>query len=69
MKEAVVSAFNATTSGAIQMGAWRLCKKIGDARASRSAGCSKMNSAPAVCAARSRAVVRRTILLACASSL
>eukprot|EP00965_Chrysotila_dentata_P015831 524413-Pleurochrysis_carterae.AAC.2 len=43
-------------------------QKIGDARAPRSAGCSKMNSAPALCAARSRAVVRRTISLACASS-
>eukprot|EP00965_Chrysotila_dentata_P252710 6210834-Pleurochrysis_carterae.AAC.2 len=41
------------------MGAWRLCRKIGDARAPRSAGCSKINSAPAVCAARSRAVVHR----------
>eukprot|EP00965_Chrysotila_dentata_P253930 6211516-Pleurochrysis_carterae.AAC.2 len=59
-KKAVVSAFNAMTSGVIQMGACRLCKKIGDARAPRLAGCSKMNSAPAACAARSRVAVRRT---------
>eukprot|EP00965_Chrysotila_dentata_P256621 6212599-Pleurochrysis_carterae.AAC.5 len=56
-------------SGVSQMGTCRLCRKIGDARAPRSAGCSKRNSAPAVCAARSRAAVRRTISLACASSL
>eukprot|EP00965_Chrysotila_dentata_P122728 4056328-Pleurochrysis_carterae.AAC.1 len=43
-------------------------KQIGDARAPQSAGCSKMNSAPALCAARSRAVRRRTISLACVSS-
>eukprot|EP00965_Chrysotila_dentata_P060560 2006816-Pleurochrysis_carterae.AAC.4 len=67
-EEATVSAFNAMMSGVSQMGACRLCRKIGEASAPRSAGCSKMNSAPAVCAARSRAAVRRTISLACTSS-
>eukprot|EP00965_Chrysotila_dentata_P101006 3336603-Pleurochrysis_carterae.AAC.1 len=42
-----------------------LFQKIGEANAPRSAGCSKTNSAHAVCAARSSAAVRRTISLAC----
>eukprot|EP00965_Chrysotila_dentata_P212616 6187141-Pleurochrysis_carterae.AAC.4 len=54
-------------SGVSQRGACRLLRKIGEANAPRSAGCSKANSAPAVCAARSRPAVRRTISLACSS--
>eukprot|EP00965_Chrysotila_dentata_P181883 6004752-Pleurochrysis_carterae.AAC.1 len=58
----------ATISGIIQMGAWSLCRKIGDLYAPRSAGCSRMYSAPDSLAARRRAAVRRTNLLAWCSS-
>eukprot|EP00965_Chrysotila_dentata_P071880 2374905-Pleurochrysis_carterae.AAC.1 len=64
MSGADVSDFNATTSGMTHSGAWRLSRKIGEANAPRSAGFSKMYSAPAACAARNRFAVRRTISLA-----
>eukprot|EP00965_Chrysotila_dentata_P087616 2892613-Pleurochrysis_carterae.AAC.1 len=41
------------------MGAWSLCKKIGDSYAPRSAGCSKMYSASESLAARRRAALAR----------
>eukprot|EP00965_Chrysotila_dentata_P065036 2156288-Pleurochrysis_carterae.AAC.1 len=41
---------------------------MGDAKAPRSAGCSKMYSAPAECAVCNRLAVRRTISLACSNS-
>eukprot|EP00965_Chrysotila_dentata_P166083 5483638-Pleurochrysis_carterae.AAC.1 len=53
--------------GITQIGAWRASRKIGDARAPRSAGCSSMYAAPAVCAVCKRLVVRRTISFACSS--
>eukprot|EP00965_Chrysotila_dentata_P076963 2540857-Pleurochrysis_carterae.AAC.2 len=56
------------TSGVGEMGACRLCKNMGDARAPRSAGCSSTYSAPDPCAARSRETVRLTSSLDCASS-
>eukprot|EP00965_Chrysotila_dentata_P135766 4488037-Pleurochrysis_carterae.AAC.1 len=56
------------TSGVSQMGACRLCRNIGDARAPRSAGCSSTYSAPDPRAARSSDTVRRTSSLDCASS-
>eukprot|EP00965_Chrysotila_dentata_P129628 4285406-Pleurochrysis_carterae.AAC.1 len=68
MSEAEVSDFKAATSGMAQSGAWRLSRKIGDANAPRSAGCSKIYSVPAACAARNKFVVRRTISLAWSSS-
>eukprot|EP00965_Chrysotila_dentata_P007771 253342-Pleurochrysis_carterae.AAC.1 len=52
MREASVSERSACTSGTIQMGACRLCKKMGEDSAPRSAGCSMVYSAPAECAAR-----------------
>eukprot|EP00965_Chrysotila_dentata_P072864 2408584-Pleurochrysis_carterae.AAC.1 len=68
MSVACVSDFKAVISGIVQIGAWRASKKICDARAPRSAGCSSTYSAPAACAALSRLAVRRTISLACSSS-
>eukprot|EP00965_Chrysotila_dentata_P091933 3034791-Pleurochrysis_carterae.AAC.1 len=56
-------------SGINHTGAWRRCRKIGDESAPRSAGCSRMNSAPAALAERSSIAVRRTSSLAWASSL
>eukprot|EP00965_Chrysotila_dentata_P263165 6214774-Pleurochrysis_carterae.AAC.7 len=66
--DAEVSAFNAIMSGTIHSGAWRSWRNIGDDRAPRSAGCSRMNSAPAACAVLSKLAVRLTISFACSSS-
>eukprot|EP00965_Chrysotila_dentata_P065807 2180061-Pleurochrysis_carterae.AAC.1 len=55
-------------SGTTHSGAWRAFRKIGDASAPRSAGCSRMYSAPAACATFSRLAVRRTISFACSNS-
>eukprot|EP00965_Chrysotila_dentata_P089928 2968365-Pleurochrysis_carterae.AAC.1 len=55
-------------SGTTRSGAWRAFRKIGDARAPRSAVCSKMYSALAACAILSRFAVRRTISFACSNS-
>eukprot|EP00965_Chrysotila_dentata_P043607 1450042-Pleurochrysis_carterae.AAC.1 len=68
MREASVSERRACISGTIQNGACRLCKKMGDDSAPRSAGCSSMYSAPAEWAARRSWAVRRTISFACANS-
>eukprot|EP00965_Chrysotila_dentata_P052859 1753062-Pleurochrysis_carterae.AAC.1 len=56
------------TSGVSQMGACRLCKNMGDARASRSAKCFSTYPSPDPCVARSSETVRRTSSLDCASS-
>eukprot|EP00965_Chrysotila_dentata_P038304 1273135-Pleurochrysis_carterae.AAC.1 len=55
-------------SGITQTGAWRASRKVGDARAPRSAGCSSMYSTPAVCTVCNRLAVRRTISFAYSSS-
>eukprot|EP00965_Chrysotila_dentata_P044305 1472960-Pleurochrysis_carterae.AAC.1 len=55
-------------SGITQSGAWRASKKIGEARAPRSAGCSSMYSAPAACAVCNKLAVRLTTSFACSSS-
>eukprot|EP00965_Chrysotila_dentata_P233777 6199783-Pleurochrysis_carterae.AAC.1 len=68
MREASVSERRACTSGTSQIGACRLCKKMGEDSALRSAGCSSMYSAPAEWAARRSWVVRRTISFAWANS-
>eukprot|EP00965_Chrysotila_dentata_P158218 5227021-Pleurochrysis_carterae.AAC.1 len=56
-------------SGSTQMDACAASKKSGDLGCPRSAGCSRMYSAPASRAALSRAAVRRTISFASANSL
>eukprot|EP00965_Chrysotila_dentata_P019939 660322-Pleurochrysis_carterae.AAC.1 len=56
------------TEGIGHSGPWRACKKMGEAKRPRSAGCSRRYSAPASRAARSRETVRSTRVFACASS-
>eukprot|EP00965_Chrysotila_dentata_P234324 6200100-Pleurochrysis_carterae.AAC.7 len=63
MRVESVAALRATRSGSIQMCACLRLRKIGDDSAPQSAGCSRMNSAPAEWAARNRLAVRRTISL------
>eukprot|EP00965_Chrysotila_dentata_P061064 2023157-Pleurochrysis_carterae.AAC.1 len=48
------SVLRARTAGTTHSGAWRLCTNIGESTAPRSAGCSRMYSAPVSRAARRR---------------
>eukprot|EP00965_Chrysotila_dentata_P043904 1459249-Pleurochrysis_carterae.AAC.1 len=68
MRSALSLVLSATISGTIHSGAWRLLRKSGDSRAPRSAGCSRMYSAPESRAALSSAAVRRTSSFASCSS-
>eukprot|EP00965_Chrysotila_dentata_P176115 5815408-Pleurochrysis_carterae.AAC.1 len=52
------SVLRARTAGTTHSGAWRLCTNIGESTAPRSAGCSRMYSAPVSRAARRRRMVR-----------
>eukprot|EP00965_Chrysotila_dentata_P106370 3513450-Pleurochrysis_carterae.AAC.1 len=54
--------------GTAQSGPCRLCRYRGDEMCPRSAGCSRMNSAPASRAARRSVAVRSTSRFACSSS-
>eukprot|EP00965_Chrysotila_dentata_P165510 5465902-Pleurochrysis_carterae.AAC.1 len=68
MRSQLTLASSAAMSGTIHRGACRLLRKSGDSRAPRSAGCSRMYSAPKSRAALSSAAVRRTSSFASCSS-
>eukprot|EP00965_Chrysotila_dentata_P258044 6213078-Pleurochrysis_carterae.AAC.3 len=69
MRSAESVSRSATTSGTSHNGAWRLCKNSGHSKAPRSAGCSRIYSAPESRAARRSEVARLTSSLASCSSL
>eukprot|EP00965_Chrysotila_dentata_P224022 6193933-Pleurochrysis_carterae.AAC.1 len=69
MRDALWRRRTSVMSGNTQMEACAASRNRGDLGCPRSAGCSRMYSAPASRAAESKAVVRRTISLASASSL
>eukprot|EP00965_Chrysotila_dentata_P060225 1996777-Pleurochrysis_carterae.AAC.1 len=68
MSEDWWSILRARTEGRDHNGACLRCMKIGESTAPRSAGCSRMYSAPASRAARRSRTVRRTSSLASRSS-